>query len=167
MSNTPKLPRPCSNCCTLTVAPTSQNFSGTPLAGHLGQIWLGSPAARFSTLTQARLLLANSLDLRGSEFGSVVPLAAVPGPRHVALDFEVFEFDDAATRALYAAAHSRTAIAAHLQLGAIAGGMFAAYMKTLAPQIPKYATGDRQLRWNFSGSRAAGANDDELWIATG
>jgi len=148
-------------------APSTQNVNGAPVAGNLGQIWLGNPAARFSTLARARLVLANALDLRGNEFGSEIPLAAVPGPRQVTLDFEVFELDDAAHRALYAAAHGRVPLAAHLQLGAATGGLFAAYLKAVVPQVPKYVTNERQLRWSFTGSRAAGANDDELWIAVG
>jgi len=148
-------------------APSSQSITGAPLAGNLGQIWLGSPAARFSTLARARLVLANNLDLRGNEFGSEIPLAAVPGPRQVTLDFEVFELDDASHRALYAAAHGRLPLAAHLQLGAATGGLFAAYLKNVVPQVPKYATNERQLRWSFTGSRAAGDDDDELWIAVG
>jgi hypothetical protein len=148
-------------------APSTQSINGTPLAGNLGQIWLGNPAARFATLARARLVLANNLDLRGNEFGSEIPLAAVPGPRQVTLDFEVFELDDASHRALYAAAHGRSPLAAHLQLGAVTGGLFAAYLKNVVPQVPKYVTNERQLRWSFTGSRAAGGDDDELWIAVG
>ncbi len=147
--------------------PTSQTLSGSPLAGHLGQIWLGSPAAKFTTLARASLVLENGVELRGSEFGSAVPLALVPGPRRVTFDFDVFELNDAATAALYAAARSRTPIAVHVQLGSTAGSLFGAYLRSLVPQVPRYDQREPQLRWSFNGSRAGGGTDDELHIAFG
>ena len=147
--------------------PGSQALNGSPLAGHMGQIWLGSPAAKFATLSNAKLQLENTVELRGNEFGSHIPLAIVPGSRKVTLDFDVFEMDDAATSALYSAAKARTSLTAHLQLGSVTGSIFAACLNSLVPQIPTFDTGEHQLRWSFKGSRAGGVKDDELLVAFG
>jgi hypothetical protein len=147
--------------------PASPAYTGSPLAGHLGQIWLGNPASKFSTLARAELQLDNGVELRGNEFGSAVALGSVAGLRRVGLDFEVFEMDDAQTQALYTAARNRTPIVAALQLGAATGSLFGAYLKGLTPQVPRYDQSERQLRWNFTGSRASGGVNDELWLAFG
>ncbi len=147
--------------------PASQTLRGSPLAGHMGQIWLGSPASKFATLSTARLHLENGVVLRGNEFGSSIPLAIAPGTRKVTLDFDVFELDDAATRALYSAAAARTPLTAHLQLGSLTGSLFAACLNSLVPQIPAFDSGEHQLRWSFKGSRAGGTKDDELLVAFG
>jgi hypothetical protein len=49
------------------------------IPGHLGQVWLGSTAARFYTLTDAEVVFENNLELRAREFGADLPLAIAPG----------------------------------------------------------------------------------------
>ncbi|GEM_PF-249278 len=151
--------------------PSSQTNNGIPLAGCLGQIWLGSPAngfatAKFSTLSSAKLQLQNGFQLRGNEFGNCTPQAAIAGQRKVTFDFDVFELDDAATAALYNAARSRQSVTAFLQLGTNTGSMFGVYMSALTPQIPTGDTGQKQLVWKFSGSRAGnGTPNAEIFVA--
>ncbi len=147
--------------------PDSRNYHGEPIAGHFGQLWLGATPSRFNTLLRASLKLENGLELRKNELGSAVPLGIAPGERRVTFDFEIFETDDAATRALYAAARNRTPVVAFLQLGAVAGHLFGAYSKSLAPHAPRNDARERQLKWVFADSRAGGSADDELWIAFG
>jgi hypothetical protein len=147
--------------------PAARSYAGGPIAGHFGQLWLGASPARFSTVVEAALKLENGLQLRSDEIGSAVPLGIAPGDRKVTLDFQMYETDDAATQALYASARNRTPIAAFLQLGGVAGHLVGAYLNSIAAQPPKHDSGERQLKWSFTGARAAGAGDDELWIAFG
>lgn len=148
--------------------PASQTTSGNPIAGCLGQVWLGSPAAKFATLSTAKLTLQNGLQLRGNEFGNCFPLAAVPGQRKVSFDFDVFELDDSATAALYSAARSRTPLTAFLQLGTTPGSIFGIYLNKVTPKIPTNDSGQKQLLWKFSGSRAGdGTANGEIFVAFG
>lgn len=148
--------------------PSSQSLNGTALAGHLGQVWLGSTATKFATLSTAKLQIQNGVQLRGNEFGSQIPLAQVPGQRKVTFDFDVFELDDTATAALYSAARARTPITAFLQLGTVAGNIFGVYMNKLVPQLPTNDDGQKQLVWKFTGSRAGdGTSSGEIFVAFG
>ena len=147
--------------------PSSRNYNGQPIAGHFGQLWLGASPSRFNTLVQGKLNLSNGLELRNSELGSAVPLAVVPGERRVTFEFELFEIDDNATQQLYAAARNRTAVVAFLQLGSTPGRLMGAYRKSLTPQAPRNDGGERQLKWSFAESRAAGTDNDEMWLAFG
>jgi hypothetical protein len=147
--------------------PASRSYRGDPIAGHFGQVWLGAAPDRFQTLVSALLRLENSIALRNNEFGSAVPLGIAAGVRRVTFDFDLFQTDEAATQALYAAARNRSPVIAFLQLGVLPGHMFGAYMKSLVPQPPRTDARDPELKWSFSGARAAGTAEDELWIAFG
>jgi len=153
---------------TFPTEPSSPTVSGTALAGHMGQIWLGPTPAKFATLSTAKLQVQNNVQLRGNEFGSQIPLAQLSGQRKVTFDFDVFELDDAATAALYTAAMSRTPITACLQLGTVAGNMFGVYMNALVPQAPINDSSQKQLVWKFTGSRAGnGTASGEIFVAFG
>lgn len=147
--------------------PGSRSGHGEPIAGHFGQLWLGAAPSRFHTLVSATLRIENDLELRKNELGSAVPLGIAPGARKVTFDFDLFETDDAPAQALYAAARNRNPVVAFLQLGVLPGHMFGAYVQSLVPQPPKNDARERELKWSFSGARASGAADDELWIAFG
>lgn len=147
--------------------PATRAYAGSPIAGHFGQLWLGASPSRFTTLVEASLKLENDLELRSSELGSALPQGIAPGGRRVLFDFNLFENDDAPTQALYTAARNRAPLAAFLQLGAAAGHLFGAYLKSLVPQPPKYDGRERQLKWTFAEARAGGTADNELWIAFG
>ena len=87
--------------------PGSRDFSYSIVPGHLGQVWLGNPANQFFTLTEASILLNNSIEVRNSEFGSSYPRAIVPGIRVVSSNFMLLAQDDAQTTGLYEAAKQR------------------------------------------------------------
>jgi hypothetical protein len=139
----------------------------TVIPGHLGQVWLGTTATRFLTLTGAKVTLKNQLDMRTHEFGSLVPMAINPGMRSVQLDMELFGQDDAATLGLYEAARTRSPITAGFQIGQTAGQLLGVYMKSVVPEVPQYDDKDTRLQWQFSGSRAQGQGDDEIAVAFG
>ncbi len=147
--------------------PASRSDHGEPIAGHFGQLWLGAEPARFQTLVTATLRLENGLQLRKNELGSALPLGIAPGERRITFDFDLFETDDSSTQTLYSAARDRTPVVAFLQLGVSPGHMFAAYLKSLVPQPPKNDARELELKWSFSGARAAGSADDELRVAFG
>ncbi|MBI1356542.1 MAG: hypothetical protein GC160_19545 [Acidobacteria bacterium] len=138
-----------------------------PVAGHLGQAWLGSPASKFVTVTSALVEVRNDLDVRAREFGSKTPLCAAPGPRRVFADLELFERDDEATRGLYAAARQESAIQVMFQLGEATGQMMGVYLPQVTPQLPEFDDSERVLQWAFREASAAGSVNDEIAVAFG
>lgn len=147
--------------------PTKSTLQAPPIPGHLGQLWIGAGSYRVSTLTQARILVENSLDTRNREFGSLVPRCLVPGERKVSVDFEVYSTDEAAFQELYQAARQRSPIPFMIQLGETPSELMGVYLKGFVPEIPQFNDDDRRLRWQFSASRAQGTSDDEIYIAFG
>ncbi len=145
------------------------NDWSVPLAvpGNLGQAWLGATASKFTTVTKAMVTLDNDIDMRAREFGSSVPLCAAPGRRKVTADVHLFEADDAATKGLYQSARSQTPVQIMLQLGPATGALFGVYMKSVIPKIPEFDDTEPRLSWNFSGCRAQGQADDEIYVAFG
>lgn len=141
------------------------NYSIIP--GHLGQVWLGTQASEFLTLTKAQLHFTNDLDLRANEFGSTLPRAIAPGTRDVTLDFSLYQQDDAPTQALYQAARQRSPVSAMIQLGQQPGELFGIYMKGLVLEIPEFDDAERRQQWQFQNCRAQGGLDDEIYIAFG
>lgn len=145
--------------------PALGSFDYSIVPGHLGQVWLGSTATQFFTLTSAVISIKNNLDLRNQEFGSLYPAAVVPGARSVEFQFALLAQDDAQTAALYAAAKLRTPISAMLQLGQQQGQLLGIYLPNVVPEIPEYQDAEARLKWQFSGCLAQGISDDELYIA--
>ena len=142
-------------------------FDYSIVPGHLGQVWLGNGPDRFFTLTDAQIVLNNSLDLRGQEFGSSVPRAISPGTRDVSIDFQLFQQDDGATQGLYQAAKQQSPISAMLQLGQQPNQLFGVYLKSVLPEVPEYDDAGARLQWHFRSSRAQGTVDDEIVVAFG
>ena len=142
-------------------------FDYSIVPGHLGQIWLGNAPDRFFTLTDAELSVGNGMDMRANEFGSSLPRALAPGTRTVTIDFQLFSQDDTATIGLYQAAKQQSPIGAMLQLGQQPNQLFAAYLKSVLPEVPEYDDTDTRLRWHFRSSRAQGTTDDEIMVAFG
>ncbi len=138
-----------------------------PIPGNLGQAWLGTPANKFLTITNALVELDNDLDLRNREFGSTVPQCIAAGIRRVNANFELFEADDAATRGLYASARAETPIGVMFQLGEASGRLMGVYMPNVVPEVPEFNDEERILQWSFTGSRAQGQVDDEIFVAFG
>jgi hypothetical protein len=145
--------------------PGLQDFNYSIVPGHLGQVWLGSPANRFFTLTEASIGLDNGIDVRNREFGSSYPRAIAPGMRVVSSNFTLLAQDDVQTTALYAAAKQRHPISAMLQLGQQQGQLMGIFLPRITPEIPNYKDSETRLLWEFKHNRAQGSSDDEISIA--
>lgn len=139
------------------------NYSIIP--GHLGQAWLGASANQFLTLTSAEIDLDNGIDLRAREFGANGPRCIVAGQRTVTMNFSLYEQDDQATQELYQAARQRSPISVMFQLGQQGGQLAGVYMKNVVPELPEFDDREVRLQWKFSGCRAQGTVDDELYVA--
>lgn len=147
--------------------PALAQFDYSIIPGHLGQVWLGNTPDRFYSITAASFLLDNDLDVRASEFGSAVPRCISPGKRAVSIDFDLFEQDDEATKALYQAARQQSPIPVMFQLGQQNGQLFGIYLRSVVPEVPEFDDSASRLQWRFRNSRAQGTIDDEIAVAFG
>jgi hypothetical protein len=145
--------------------PAPFNYSIIP--GHLGQVWLGIGPDRFFTVTAASVSIDNAVNMRSKEFGSILPRCFSAGARTVLANFELYEQDDAATKALYQAARQQSAIEVMFQLGQQSGQLFGVRMQSVIPQVPQFDDSDGRLQWKFSNDRAQGTVDDEITVAFG
>lgn len=135
------------------------------IPGHLGQVWMGSTATQFFTLTDAEISLKNNIDMRKREFGFDGPRCLAAGEREVGLRFRMLETDDDATKGLYAAARTRQPISVMLQLGEQPGQLCGIYMPNVIPEVPEFDDRNPRLEWAFGMSQANGTLDDEIRIA--
>lgn len=149
------------------VEPALAAFSSSPVPGHLGQIWLGTPQNRLQTVTEARLLLDNQVETRHNEFGSLIPRCLVPGNRSVRFSLSFFERESESHHALYQAARHRDPISLMLQLGQNEGQLCGIYLKSLVPTVPEFDDSETRLKWSFTNSQAQGVADDEIYISFG
>ncbi len=147
--------------------PTVGAITYSIIPGHLGQVWLGSTAARFYTLTDAEVVFENNLELRAREFGADLPVAIAPGLRAVSLHFSLYQQDDSATKALYQAARQKSPIGVMLQLGQQPGQLFGIYFKSVVPEVPDFDDSQKRQQWQFQDCRAQGSVDDEVFVAFG
>jgi hypothetical protein len=147
--------------------PTMQDWDYQIIPGHLGQSWMGTTPTQFSTVTGATFTLDNDVDLRAREFGTTLPLAAVPGRRSVKMSLSLFEQDTDATFELYQAAKQGSPIPVMFQLGQQPNQLFGIYLKAVVPEMPHFDDSDRRLQWNFSDCRAQGTLNDEVFLAFG
>jgi hypothetical protein len=145
--------------------PSTAGFDYSIVPGHLGEVWLGSTANQFFTLTAASIGVHNHIELRNREFGSSYPRSIAPGPRVVTSDFTVLAQDDAQTTALYTAARLRNGVSAALQLGLRQGQLMGIFLPSMVPEIPNYNDSDTRLHWEFRNNRAQGTSNDEIFIA--
>lgn len=145
--------------------PSGAPFQAPIIPGHLGQAWLGTAPDRFFSLTAAEVTVDNNLEVRSREFGSTLPRCLVAGPRRVEVDFDLFEEDDDATRALYQAARQRSPIEVMFQLGTSPGQLFGVYLKSVVPEVPEFDDSETRLQWRFVRCRAQGVADDEIVVA--
>ena len=146
--------------------PASQlNYSIIP--GHLGQVWIGTAATQFSTVTKATLTFNNGLDLRSREFGTMLARGISPGIRDVSMELSLYQQDDSATQSLYQAARNRSPVSVLLQLGQQPGQLFGIYMPAVALEVPEFDDSDKRQQWHFVNCRAQGGVDDELFVAFG
>jgi len=146
--------------------PQSDGFDYSIVPGHLGQVWLGeNPANQFFTLTEAKVAINNSIEVRNREFGASLPRAIAPGPRLVTSEFSLFAQDDAQTRSLYQVARARQPVPAMIQLGQQQGQLLGIFLPNVIPEVPRFDDSDTRLQWDFMGCRAQGIADDELYVA--
>lgn len=135
------------------------------IPGHLGQVWMGSTATRFFTLTDAEISVKNNIDMRKREFGFDGPRCLAAGEREVGMRFRILEQDDEATKGLYAAARNRQPISVMLQLGEQPGQLCGIYLPNVVPEVPEFDDRNPRLEWAFGMSQASGTLDDEIRIA--
>ncbi len=135
------------------------------IPGHLGQVWMGSTATRFFTLTDAEVSVKNNIDMRKREFGFDGPRCLAAGEREVGMRFRILEQDDEATKGLYAAARNRQPISVMLQLGEQPGQLCGIYLPNVVPEVPEFDDRNPRLEWAFGMSQASGTLDDEIRIA--
>lgn len=147
--------------------PALGGFDYSIIPGHLGQVWLGTPANRFYTLTEAELVVDNNIDVREREFGLSGPVCIAGGQRSVRLNFTIFEMDTEATKSLYQAARQRSPITAMFQLGQQQGQLFGFYMNNVVPEVPEFDDSTARLQWKFTNCQAQGGINDELFVAFG
>ncbi len=148
------------------VEPQLGGFNYSIVPGHLGQVWLGaSPSNQFFTLTEAKVGVNNSIEVRNREFGATLPRAIAPGPRLVTSEFSLYAQDDTQTSALYQVARARQPISAMIQLGQQQGQLLGIYLPSVIPEVPNFDDSDTRLQWAFTGCKAQGVADDELYVA--
>lgn len=147
--------------------PAEAAFDYTIVPGHLGQAWLGSAPDHFMTITEAEVVLNNSLDLRAREFGAQGPRCLAAGMRSVTANFDLYEVDDEATRRLYQAARQQSPIEVMFQLGQEPSQLFGVYLKSVVLLAPEFDDSDTRLRWRFADCRAQGIDNDEVVVAFG
>ncbi len=145
--------------------PAPADFDYSIVPGHLGQVWLGTAANQFFTLTEANIEVKNNINLRNQEYGSSYPKAIAPGPRQVASQFTLLAQDDSQTSALYAAAKQRNTVSAMLQLGQQQLQLMGIFLPNMTPEIPEYDDSETRLQWQFKNNLAQGIADDEIYIA--
>ncbi len=147
--------------------PALAPFDYSIIPGHLGQVWLGAIPGQYLTVTAAEISLNNALDLRVTEFGSMLPRATAAGNRTVSLKLSMYEMDDQATQMLYQAARQRSPMSAMVQLGNQPGELFGIYIQSVIPEVPEFEDREVRLQWKFGESLAQGANNNDIFVAFG
>ncbi|MBM3758872.1 MAG: hypothetical protein FJW36_01365 [Acidobacteria bacterium] len=140
-------------------------LANSPIAGHLGQAFIGVPASRLCTLTQAEIRIDNNIEPRTDEFGCFDTKAFVLGRRKVSLDLTVFERNDALSQALYTKAVNNEPVPVMLQMGTQSGSMFAVYLPSVLFPVPAFNDDQPRLLWQFRNAVAMGLQNDEIFIA--
>jgi hypothetical protein len=147
--------------------PAPANFDYAIVPGHLGQVWLGSAPDQFFTVTTATVKFANNAGLRDHEFGSILARGISPGVRSVTVDLNIYQQDDAQTKALYQAARQESPVSVMLQLGQQPGQLTGIYLKGVILATPEFDDAEMRQQWVFKNCRAQGIADDEISIAFG
>src|SRR5665213_237924 len=152
---------------TFPAEPAVVPSSYSPVAGNLGQVWLGIIPNQFLTVSAASVELKNNVDLRAKEFGSSLPQGIAPGQREVSMSLELFGQDDTATLALYQAARQQDPMGVMFQLGQVGSQLMGIYLQNVVPVVPEFDDSETRLKWKFQDTRAQGTMDDEIVIAFG
>lgn len=149
------------------IEPQISSFVSQPVPGHLGQAWLGALPQQFFTITDATVTIANNIDQRDREFGSILPRSFTPGHREVSVSLSLYGQDSNSMRELYQAARQRSPIQVMFQLGQQAGQLMGILMKSVIVDPPEFDDSDTRLIWKFTNSAAYGLNEDEIVVAFG
>ncbi len=147
--------------------PELEDLFEEPVPGHLGQAWIGGSPSRVYTLSQARVTVKNHIELRGNDFGTLLPRCVVPGEREVLVDLEMYSQDGGVFDELYQAARTRTPVPVMLQLGEQEGQLCGVYVPNVIPVVPEFVDDESRQRWRLQGSIAAGTMEDEIYVAFG
>ena len=147
--------------------PELEDLLEDPVPGHLGQVWIGNSPSRVHTLSQARVTVRNHIELRGNDFGALLPRCVVPGDREVVVDLEMYSQDGGIFDELYQAARSRSPVPVMLQLGEQESQLCGVYIPNMIPVVPEFIDEESRLRWRLQGSIAVGTMEDELYVAFG
>src|SRR5579883_1047309 len=139
------------------------NYAVVP--GNLGQLWIGTPASQFFTVTDGSVRLKNNIELRNREYGSLTPRAFTCGRRDILTRLSLLATDEAQTVPLYAAAKARAPLSLILQLGNQRGQLLAVYLPNMVPAVPVYDDTRPRLSWEFENNTALGNANDELYLA--
>jgi hypothetical protein len=139
--------------------------AAAPIAGHLGQAWIGAPAGRVCTLTQAVIRIDNNIEPRTEEFGCYGAKDFVLGRRKVALDFTLYGRNDELSNSLYAKAVNQEPVPITLQIGNQPGSMFAIYLPAVLLPVPAFNDAQPRLLWQFRNAVAMGPRNDEIFVA--
>ena len=147
--------------------PALEDLFEEPVPGHLGQAWIGGAPSRVYTLSQARITVKNHIELRGNDFGTLLPRCVVPGEREVLVDLELYSQDGGVFDELYQAARSRSPVPVMLQLGEQESQLCGVYVPNLIPVVPEFVDEESRQRWRLQGSIAVGTMEDEIYVAFG
>ena len=152
---------------TFPTEPQSNGISYSPVAGNLGQVWIGVVPGQLFTVSSATIEVRNNLEARNREFGRSLPSGLTPGQREVIVSLELFAQDDDLTKGLYQAARQQDPVGLMFQLGQSTSELAGIYIKSMIPEVPAFDDSEKRLKWKFKESRAQGTNDDEIIVAFG
>jgi len=147
--------------------PALEELFEDPVPGHLGQAWIGGSPSRVYTLSEARVTVKNHIELRGNDFGTLLPRCVVPGDREVLVDLELYSREGGVFDEMYQAARSRSPLPVMLQLGEQESQMCGVYIPNLSPVVPEFGDEESRQRWRLQGSIAVGTMEDEIYVAFG
>lgn len=132
---------------------------GGIIAGFTGKAILAGGTV--TNIRQATISIGTGNVFVRDNFGSYYAEEAEGDERAVSVNFSVHDRDDAATKALYAAALDKTAIDMVLQIGTIAGNVFVFQLTGVQLDEPSLDDGQRRFVRSYAG-RATGSNPGAL-----
>lgn len=136
-----------------------------PIAGYLGQAWIGDGPTRLCTLTQASVQIDNNIALRNDEFGCYEAKSIVLGKRSISIDLGIYQKDDTVTQEVFQKAVNNEPLSIMLQIGSTPGGMFGLYLPAVLFEPPQFDDSKERLIWKFTNGTVPGGSDDDIFLA--
>lgn len=136
-----------------------------PIAGHLGQVWIGDTPTKVCTLTQATIRVDNGLVLRNDEFGCYDAKSTVLGRRSVTVDLALYQKNDTVSQEIYQKSINNQPVSVMLQIGNTPGSMFAVYLPAILFEPPQFDDSKERVIWQFKNGLAQGGADDDIFLA--